>query len=67
MPITKNNYNTQNSTNLAKGLTKLTIDKNYKMITYNIRDLYVHIPIEKNLKIYRNTTPKITTQLRPNK
>jgi hypothetical protein len=53
----KNNYNIQNSINLAKDLTKLTIDKNYKMITYDIKDLYVNMPIEETLN-HRNTTPK---------
>jgi hypothetical protein len=35
---------------MAKDLTKLTIDKNYKIITYNIKELYVNIPIEETLK-----------------
>jgi hypothetical protein len=46
----KNNYNTQNSINLAKDVTKLTIDENYSMITY-IKDLYVNILIAETLKI----------------
>jgi hypothetical protein len=47
----EDNYNTQKSRTLANDLTKLTINKNYRMVTYDIKDLHVNIPIEETLQI----------------
>ena len=42
-----NYYNVKNSISLAEHLTKLKINENHKMMTYDIKDVYVNIPIEK--------------------
>ena len=42
-----NHYNVKNSISLTEDLTKLKINENHKMMTYDIKDLYVNIPIEK--------------------
>ena len=42
----KNYYNVTNSTNLATELTHLVINENYRLVTYDIKDLFVNIPIE---------------------
>jgi len=45
--ITLNNrYNVTNSTNIANDLTNLDIHENHRMITFDVKDLYVNIPIE---------------------
>jgi hypothetical protein len=45
--ITLNNhYNVTSSTNLANDLRKLEIHENHRMITFDIKDLYVNIPID---------------------
>jgi hypothetical protein len=41
-----NHYNVKNSIIVAEDLTKLTINENHKMVTYEIKELYVNIPIE---------------------
>jgi len=38
------------STALANDLTKLKIDENYRMITFDIKDLYVTIPIQETFR-----------------
>jgi len=47
----ENQYNTQNSENLAHNISTLKINDNLKMLTYNTKDLYVNIPIEETLTI----------------
>ena len=42
------------STALANDLTKLKIDENHRMITLDIKDLYVNIPIQETLWIAKN-------------
>ena len=50
-----NNYhNVKNSTNLATDLTKIKLNENHKLITYDIKDLYVNIPIEETLTITKS-------------
>jgi len=49
-----NRYNTINSTSLANDIVKLTINNKHRMITYDVKDLYVNIPIEETLKITEN-------------
>jgi hypothetical protein len=52
--ITLNNhYKVTNSTNLAHDLIKLKIHENHKMITFDIKDLYVNIPIHETLNILK--------------
>jgi len=68
-----NHYNVFNSANLANELTNLKINKNHKLITYNIKDLSVTIPIEETLTITKSrllksndtqTTQQIITLMR---
>jgi len=42
----RNHNIVKDSTALAKDLTQLKIDKNHRMITFDIKDLYVNIPIQ---------------------
>jgi len=48
-----NQYKTTNSTTLANDLTKLKINGNHRLLTLDIKDLYVNIPIDEaiNTKI----------------
>jgi len=39
-----NHYNVANSTNLAIDLANLKITENHKLITYDIKDLYIISP-----------------------
>jgi hypothetical protein len=50
----KYQYNTKDSTTLANDLTKLKIHGNYRMITFDIMDLYVNIPIKETLGIMKS-------------
>ena len=62
--ITLNNhYNVINSTSLALDLTKLKLHENHRMITFDIKDLYVNIPIDETIsfleaKLLETTIPK---------
>jgi len=44
-------YILKDSTVLANDLTKLKIDGNHRMITFDIKDLYVNIPMKETLRI----------------
>jgi hypothetical protein len=46
-----NQYNVKNSVTMAENLTKIQTNENHKLITYDIKDLYVNIPIHETLKI----------------
>ena len=49
-----NNYYTiNNSTELAQNLTRFTINKNHRLITLDLKDLYVNIPIEETVRTTR--------------
>jgi len=67
--ILNNHYNVSNSTKLALDLTKIKIHDNHRMMTFDIKDLYVNIPIEEtlnNLKpqlLENNNNVQITNQL----
>ena len=39
-------YNIKNSQELAEELIKIQVDKNTRLITYDIKDLYVNLPIQ---------------------
>jgi hypothetical protein len=65
-------YNVKDSITLDRDLTKLKIDEKHRMITFDIKDLYVNIPIKETLRItttllsqYNNehTTKQIITLL----
>jgi hypothetical protein len=63
-----NQYNVSNSTTVANNLTKLKINENHKIITYDIKDLYVNIPIQETLKItesmlLKENSTQITKQI----
>lgn len=47
----ENQYNTLNSEKWAHNISALKINNNHKMITYDIKDLYVNIPKEETLTI----------------
>ena len=67
--ITLNNYyNVINSTSLAIDLTKLKIHDKHKLITFDVKGLYVNIPIDETLaiiksKLLENNDTQITQQL----
>ena len=67
--ISLNNYsNVTNSTNLANDLTKLEIHENHRMISFDIKDLYVNLPIDETLniiktKLLQNNNIQITYQM----
>jgi hypothetical protein len=50
----KNHFIVKNSTTLANNLTKLKVNDNHKMITLDIKDLYVNIPIKETLDITKD-------------
>jgi len=53
--ITLNNhYNVTDSINLANDLTKLKVHENNKMISFDIKDPYVNIPIDEILNIIKS-------------
>ena len=53
--ITLNNqYNVRNSTSLVADLVKLNLSKDHQLITYDIKDLDVNIPIEETLTITKS-------------
>jgi hypothetical protein len=65
-----NQYNITNSTKLANDLIKLPVHENYRMITFDIKDLYVNIPIDETLKIIKtklqqNNETQTTHQIIP--
>jgi hypothetical protein len=49
--VFKNQYNTQNSENLAHNIITIKTNENLRMATFDIKDLYLNIPIEETLKI----------------
>ena len=64
----KCHYNVKDSITLANDLTKLKIDENHRMITSDITDLYVNIPITETLAITKHLLSEhneehITTQI----
>jgi hypothetical protein len=66
--ITLNNSYVTNSVNLAHDLTKLELHENHRMVTYDIKDLYVNIPIDETLnflkvQLLRNNNTQITHQI----
>jgi hypothetical protein len=63
-----NQYNVVNSTNLTIDLSKLNINDNHKLITYDIKDVFVNVPTEETLLItksmlLKNNNPQITKQI----
>jgi retron-type reverse transcriptase len=64
----KCHYNVKDSITLANDLTKLKIDENHRMITFDIKDLYVNILITETLAITKHLLSEhneehITTQI----
>ena len=51
----RNTHNITNSTHLALELSQLSISANYRLITYDIKDLFVNIPINEVIRIIQNT------------
>ena len=63
-------YNVKNSTNLAQDLKNIIIKDKYQLITFDIKDLYVNIPIEETINITKallmaqnNNNNNITLQM----
>jgi len=54
----KYQYNIKNTTTLANDLTKLKLDENHRMITLDIKDLYVNIPISETIRITKTLISK---------
>jgi len=52
----KYQHNVKDSISLANELTKLKRDENHRMITFDITDLYVNIPITETLEIRKKST-----------
>ena len=50
----ENKYNIINSKQLTDLLSKLTINKNSKMISLDIKDMYTNIPVNETLKIIQD-------------
>jgi hypothetical protein len=48
-----NQYIVTNSTNLASDLTKLEVHENHNLITFDIKDVYINIPITETLNIVK--------------
>jgi hypothetical protein len=59
----KNQYVITNATNLAMDLTKLEIHENHSLITFDMKDLYVNIPVTETLGIIRKFLQNIYTQI----
>jgi len=53
-----NQYNITNSTNLAKDIVKLEITDTHRLITFDIKDLYVNIPIQETINIAQERMTK---------
>jgi hypothetical protein len=47
-------YKVKNAISLAKDLTKLKINEHHKMVTSDIKELYVNIPIKETLMITKS-------------
>ena len=47
----ENHYNTINSSTLANELVNLKINNHHRLLTFDIKDLYVNIPIQETLDI----------------
>jgi len=66
--VLDNHYTIVNSSTLAQDLTKLNINKKHRLITLDIKDLYVNIPITETIDIARTqlliyNDPEITTKI----
>ena len=64
----RNTYSVTNSTQLASELSQLPINENRRLITYDIKDLFVNIPINEVIRIIQNslgcpTHNQTTTQI----
>jgi hypothetical protein len=68
--LTLNNYyNVTNSTELATDLVKLHINENHRLITFDIQDWFVNIPIQETLQItksllLKNSRPEVNQQIK---
>jgi hypothetical protein len=54
----KNQYVNSNATSLAMDLTKLQINENHSLITFDMKDLYVNIPVTETLSIIKKILTK---------
>jgi hypothetical protein len=66
--ITLNSYyNVINLTGLASDLTKLKIHENHKLITFDVKDLYINIPMDETLTFIKSKLLKTLTHKQHNK
>jgi len=62
--IVFNQYNIKNTIRLVEDLTKLKINEHHKMVTYDIKNLCLNIPIKETLMITKSILLKhIDTQV----
>jgi len=54
----KYQHNVKNTTTLANDLTKLKLDVNHRMMTLDIKDLYVNIPINETIRTTKTLISK---------
>jgi len=64
-----NHYTVANSSTLAQDLTRLNINSKHRLITLDIKDLYINIPITENndittTQLLKHNDPETTTQIR---
>jgi hypothetical protein len=57
----KNEYNSVNSITFAENIMKIRLKSNHKMLTMDIKDLYVNIPIKETINITKQTLINNTT------
>jgi hypothetical protein len=66
--LTLNNYYIINCTDLATDLVKLHVNESYRLMTFDIQDLFVNMPIQETLQITKsllltNNNPNVTQQI----
>jgi hypothetical protein len=66
--LTLNNYYITNSSDLATDLVKLHVNENHRLMTFDIQDLFVNIPIQETLQITKSlllkkNNPNVTQQI----
>jgi hypothetical protein len=64
----ENQYTVKNSSTLAQDLTQLTINGKHRLITLDMKDLYVNIPITEaiditTIQLLKHNEPEIRTQI----
>ena len=58
-----NQYIATNSNTLTNALIKLKIKPNHRLLTLNMKDIYVNIPVSETIKITKNQLLKNDIQI----